>query len=421
MPGFDGPAILRGMTSPTDAAAPLAGFRILDLTTFLSGPLATRSLAVLGAEVVKIEPPTGDPTRAGSGLHPGDAPSPFWLALHRDRSSVVLDLKNESGRAVLLELVGHADALVENFRPGVMARLGLEPDVLRQRNPRLVSCAISGFGGDGPFSQLAAIDGPVQAFTGMLELTGSDGEAGLPIPMQVADIAGASYAAQAVLAALLARERSGHGAHIELSLAECVMQWLGVVDRSGTLAPPSTLILETSDARSVLVQAIMHFHPRLAELVAKVPGNEGFATDARFADRESRARHREAYEDAVRCAFRTRTQADWLADLHAAGCRRRLSCVRARCSSIPRWCIAAPQSMQRSPDRAPRHCLRPRSCSMACGECTRHCLRRLVNTTPPCSLPGWATAPHNSMRPPRRGHSVTSDRDRSSPQVRRQL
>jgi CoA:oxalate CoA-transferase len=319
MPGFDGPAILRGMTSPTDAAAPLAGFRILDLTTFLSGPLATRSLAVLGAEVVKIEPPTGDPTRAGSGLHPGDAPSPFWLALHRDRSSVVLDLKNESGRAVLLELVGHADALVENFRPGVMARLGLEPDVLRQRNPRLVSCAISGFGGDGPFSQLAAIDGPVQAFTGMLELTGSDGEAGLPIPMQVADIAGASYAAQAVLAALLARERSGHGAHIELSLAECVMQWLGVVDRSGTLAPPSTLILETSDARSVLVQAIMHFHPRLAELVAKVPGNEGFATDARFADRESRARHREAYEDAVRCAFRTRTQADWLADLHAAG------------------------------------------------------------------------------------------------------
>jgi CoA:oxalate CoA-transferase len=307
------------MTSPSNAAEPLAGFRVLDLTTFLSGPLATRSLAAMGAEVVKIEPPTGDPTRAGSGLRPGDPPSPFWLGLHRDRQSVVLDLKSESGRAVLLELVAHADALVENFRPGVMPRLGLGPEVLRQANPRLVSCAISGFGSDGPFSQLAAIDGPVQAFTGMLELTGRDGEPGLPVPLQVCDIAGGSYAAQAVLAALLARERSGRGTHIDLSLAECVLQWLGVIDRSGTMAPPATLVLEASDGGRLLVQAIMHFHPRLAALVAAVPGHEEFAADPRFADRESRSQNREAYEDEVRRAFRTRTRADWLDDLHAAG------------------------------------------------------------------------------------------------------
>jgi crotonobetainyl-CoA:carnitine CoA-transferase CaiB-like acyl-CoA transferase len=307
------------MTTAPSAAEPLAGFRVLDLTTFLSGPLATRSLAALGAEVVKVESPTGDPTRAGSGLRAGDPPSPFYLALHRDRRGVVLDLKHDAGRRVLLDLVEHADALVENFRPGVMQRLGLDPAVLHERNPRLVSCALSGFGPDGPMSQLAAIDGPVQAFTGLLELTGADGRAGFPVPMQVADIAGASYTAQAVLAALLARERTGMGTHIELSLAECVLQWLGVIDRSGTLAPPATLLLDTADDEQVLVQPIMHFHPRFATLVAAVPGCEGFANDPRFADRDERLRHGDEYHEVVRRAFRTRPRSAWLDDLHAAG------------------------------------------------------------------------------------------------------
>jgi formyl-CoA transferase len=308
-------------------AEPLAGFRVLDLTTFLSGPLATRSLAALGATVVKVEPPSGDPTRSGWGVGPaagpggGDAgpPLPFWLALHRDRQGVVLDLKSEAGRRVLLDLVGRADALVENFRPGVMDRFGLTPSTLHDRHPRLVSCSITGFGPDGPVSQLAAIDGPIQAFSGLLELTGRDGQPGPPVPMQVADIAGASYAAQAVLAALLARERTGRGAHIELSLVECVLQWLGVIDRAGTLRPPATLLLEAAGGEALLVQPIMHFHPRFAALVDVVAGCQGFADDARFTDREGRARHRDAYEEVVRRAFRTRRRADWLADLHAAG------------------------------------------------------------------------------------------------------
>jgi crotonobetainyl-CoA:carnitine CoA-transferase CaiB-like acyl-CoA transferase len=159
----------------------------------------------------------------------------------------------------------------------------------------------------------------VQAFSGVLELTGEAGQPGMPVPMQVADIAGASYAAQAVLAGLLARERTGSGTHIDLSLAECVLQWLGVVDRSGTLAPPSTMVLETEDGERVLVQPIMHFHPKFAALVSAVPGCEGFADDPRFADRDSRSRHREAYEKIVRVAFLVRPRAEWLADLHAAG------------------------------------------------------------------------------------------------------
>jgi crotonobetainyl-CoA:carnitine CoA-transferase CaiB-like acyl-CoA transferase len=309
-----------GAPAPSPAE-PLAGFRVLDLTTFLSGPLATRSLAALGATVAKVEPPSGgDPTRVGWGVAGREGPPlPFWLALHRDRQGVVLDLKVEAGRRVFLDLVAQADALVENFRPGVMERLGLATSTLRERFPRLVSCSITGFGPDGPVSQLAAIDGPIQAFSGLLELTGRDGQPGAPVPMQVADIAGASYAAQAVLAALLARERTGRGAHVELSLVECVLQWLGVIDRAGTLLPPATLVLEAAGGEPVLVQPIMHFHPRFAALVAAVPGCEGFAEDPRFADRDRRSRHREAYEEIVRTAFRSRSRADWLADLHGAG------------------------------------------------------------------------------------------------------
>ena len=193
---------------------------------------------------------------------------------------MVLDLKREAGREVLLELVEHVDALVENFvwRHGVPRS---RPGGAAGANPRLVTCAISGFGGDGPMSQLAAIDGPVQAFTGLLDLTGVDGQPGLPVPMQVADIAGALDAASAVLAALLARERTGQGVDIDLSLAECLLQWLGCIDRSGSLNPPSTMVLEAADGGRLLVQPIMHFHARFVALVAAVPGFEGFAEDPR--------------------------------------------------------------------------------------------------------------------------------------------
>jgi CoA:oxalate CoA-transferase len=304
---------------PSSTAEPLAGFRILDLTIFLSGPLATRSLATLGATVVKVEPPSGDPTRAGWGWRDDEPPSPYWLNLHRDRQAVVLDLKEPAGRAVFLELVERADAVVDNYRPGVMGRLDLGPDVLRERNPRLVSCSITGFGSEGPVAQMAAIDGPVQAFAGVLDLTGGPDGPGPPVPLQIADLAAGVYATQAVLAALLARERTGRGSHIDLSMLECLLQWLGVVDRIGTLAPPATLVVETADGRHLLVQAIMHFHPRLAELIDTIPGCEGFAADERFADRFSRAAHRDDYETTVRRAFRARTGAEWLTDLHAAG------------------------------------------------------------------------------------------------------
>jgi formyl-CoA transferase len=300
-------------------ATPLAGIRVLDLSTFLSGPSATRALADLGAEIVKIEPPTGDRTRAGTGLRPGDPPSEFWLALHRDRRSVVLDLKTDAGRGVLLALAERADVLLENFRPGVTTSLRITYEDLAAVNPRLVYCTITGFGPEGPFADRTATDGPVQAFTGALEMTGAPGEFGLPIPVQIADLVGGTYAAQAVLAALYARERTGRGTHADVSMAECLLGWLEITDRQRTLAPPTTLVLETGDGESLLVQTTMHFAERFVELLAAVPGCDVLASDPRFATREDRREHLDAYVDVVQRGFRTRTADEWLAALSSVG------------------------------------------------------------------------------------------------------
>ncbi len=307
------------MTSVSDVDRPLAGIRVLDLTTFLSGPVAARTLADLGAEVIRIEPPHGDPTRAGGGRVVGDAPSDFYLALHRDRRGVALDLKGDAGRSVLRQLVAHSDVLLENFRPGVTGRLGVAYDDLAPLQRGLVYCTITGYGSDGPIADQAATDGALQAFGGVLELTGELGELGLPVPLPIADLVAGATAAQAVLAALVARARTGRGAHVDVSMLEALLGWLLVADRERTLAAPTTLVVVASDGIALLVQSVMHFHARLVELLAPVPGCEALAADPRFATRADRTLHRGDYEALVRRAFMTRSSAAWLDALGAIG------------------------------------------------------------------------------------------------------
>jgi CoA:oxalate CoA-transferase len=292
---------------------PLDGVRVIDLTTFLSGPMATHTLGELGADVIKIEPPGGDPTRAGTGLAPGDAPSPFWMALHRDRRSVVLDLKQPAGLAALRDLVAGADVLVENFRPGVTARLGITDADLRPINPMLVYCSLTGYGPDGVAADQPATDGPIQAFSGALELTGA------PVPLTVGDLSGAAHAVQGIVAALYARERNGRGCHLELSLAECLLQWLAVTDRGGTLAPPTTLVLSTSDGLRLLIQTPMHMRTRFLALVGEVTGSEAFAADPRWATVAGQRAALDEYLAGSARAIAARTAAAWLAALGAAG------------------------------------------------------------------------------------------------------
>jgi crotonobetainyl-CoA:carnitine CoA-transferase CaiB-like acyl-CoA transferase len=297
----------------------LDGVRVLDLTTFLSGPVAARTLADLGADVLRIEPPRGDPTRAGTAMRRGEAPSDFYVALHRDRRAVVLDLKADAGRAVLRDLVGVSDVLLENFRPGVTARLGVSYEDLGPTNPGLVYCSITGFGPEGPAAQQPATDGAVQAFAGLLELTGDDEPFGYPIPLPVADLVAGATAAHGVLAALVARGRTGRGAHVEISMLEALLGWLTVGDRQRSLRPPTTLVLEAKDGVDVLVQTALHFQPRLAELLSAIPGCESLATDERFTTRDGRHLHRADYEALVRRAFRTKPSDEWLAALQEIG------------------------------------------------------------------------------------------------------
>jgi crotonobetainyl-CoA:carnitine CoA-transferase CaiB-like acyl-CoA transferase len=248
----------------------LHGLRVLDVTTFLAGPLATRTLADLGADVLKVEPPAGDPTRAG--WKGGPDPSFYWRALHGGRRSVVLDLGSPADKEEFLRLASEADVVLENMRPGVTARFGVDGPTLRARFPRLITCAITGFDAGDPLAGISATDGPVQAWTGAVELMEGWSGTALPMPVQAGDVAGGAVAAQGVLAALVARSRTGVGAHVQVSLAGALRQWMAVTDRTGTLRSPATLVLTGNDGVRFLVQTPMRFAAKLLELLEMDPG-----------------------------------------------------------------------------------------------------------------------------------------------------
>lgn len=199
----------------------LQGTRILDLSQYIPGPYATRQLADLGAEVIKVEPPAGDPMRQFL-YEELEGDSPLYRHLNRGKRVVTLNLKEAKDREIFEKLLADADVLMESFRPGVMARLGFDRERLQQLNPRLVHCALSGFGQNGPNRLRAGHDLTYCAFAGALSR--ESGEPALPFP-PMADHAGAMQAVSSILAALLGRSRSGEGCHLDISLAESLMSW----------------------------------------------------------------------------------------------------------------------------------------------------------------------------------------------------
>jgi len=201
----------------------LRGCRVLDLSQYLPGPYATRLLADLGAEVVKIEPPAGDPMRSFISRD-DDGLSPLYKQVNAGKTVVLLDLKSAGGAAAFAELVTAADVLLESFRPGVLERLGFGRERLAELNPRLVHCALSGFGQDGPASQRAGHDLTYMALSGMLHSTGTVQTPVIPFP-PVSDYAGGEKAAAMILAALLKRERTGSGCFLDTSLFETILAW----------------------------------------------------------------------------------------------------------------------------------------------------------------------------------------------------
>jgi crotonobetainyl-CoA:carnitine CoA-transferase CaiB-like acyl-CoA transferase len=208
----------------------LAGIRVLDLTRMLAGPYATMLLADLGAEVIKIEDPAGgDPIRSMGPPFEADGSSAYFNAINRNKKSVVLDLRSAEGRDSFLRLVQTADAVIDNFRAGVLARLRLTHADLAAVRPHIVTCSMTAFGEDGPYRDLPAFDLILQAMGGGMSITGEPGSRPTRAGIPIGDLGGGAFAAFALCAALLRRSRSGEGQHIDLSLLDVQVSLLTYV------------------------------------------------------------------------------------------------------------------------------------------------------------------------------------------------
>ena len=309
------------------AAGPLAGLLVVDLTRVLAGPLASMVLGDLGARVVKVERPgTGDDSRAYGPLR--DGRSLYFARVNRGKESVALDLRDDDDRAVLHALLDRADVLVENFRPGVMGRLGLGADDVARRHPRVVYASVSGFGQDGPWSQRPAYDAVVQGLSGIMSITGRpDGPPTKPgIP--VADLAGGLFGAIGVLAALRERDRTGRGGRVDVAMLDATVGLLesaalhalvdGVTpprigDAHFSIAPFDTFA--TADDRVVVCAA----HDGLFAALAHALRRPDLLADPRFATNAGRHAHREQLTAELERALAAHGADHWLEVLEAAG------------------------------------------------------------------------------------------------------
>ena len=246
----------------------LTGVRILDLSQFLPGPFATQMLADMGADVVKIEPPKGDPMRGIDPITNDRGASPYHALVNAGKRVVAVDLKDTNGRAQFVQLIEQADVLMESYRPGVMAKLGFNHASLREINPRLIHCALSGYGQNGPMRLAAGHDINYAAAAGQLGLTGSGARPHMTYPM-VADYAGALQATIAILGALVGRGQTGQGAYLDVAMADSVLAWqsqaLTALNRGDTPRRGQNLltggaafygVYETKDARFISLGAI---------------------------------------------------------------------------------------------------------------------------------------------------------------------
>jgi crotonobetainyl-CoA:carnitine CoA-transferase CaiB-like acyl-CoA transferase len=305
---------------------PLHGYRIIDLTSNVSGPLATMILADQGADVVKVEAPEGgDATRAGANRRAGFAAG--FLNNNRNKRSLALDLKNPGGLKAVLRLAAGADAFVQNFRPGVIERLGLGESAVRAVAPNIVYVSISGFGEKGPYAQRPAYDPVIQGFSGLATVqAGSDEARPRLVRTILPDKLTAITASQAITAALLARERSGQGQHLRLSMLEAVMAFLWSSDMTAQTflgdeparqeaASTIDLIYETADGY-ITVAALTD--RQWAGLARAVERPEWLA-DPRFATPALRQQNIEERLRLTQEALLERPAAEWLDRLERAG------------------------------------------------------------------------------------------------------
>ncbi|AMB60102.1 CaiB/BaiF CoA transferase family protein [Microterricola viridarii] len=308
------------------AAGPLRGIRVIELGQYISGPYASKLLADLGADVIKVEAPEGDPMRRWEG---NGTMSPQFAAYNRGKRGVTLDLKSAEGLDDLLELARTADVLIENFRPGVAARLGFGPDVLHDLNPRLITCSITGFGGGGPYAKRPAYDTVISAVGAMYSQV-VPADTLRPLGPAFSDLLSGLSASQAVLAALHARSErgeAGEGEHLEVSMVGSLIDFLteaaSTFLETGQVAGPDSRPRRAqayacvgSDGKAFVIH--MSVPEKFWTGLVAVLGAPELASDSRFDTREGRVHNYDALDAELKAITERMPRQHWLDALAAA-------------------------------------------------------------------------------------------------------
>lgn len=305
----------------------LSGIRVIDFSRILAGPYCTMMLADLGAEVIKIERPVkGDDSRAYGPYKNGE--SLYFMSVNRGKKSIVLNLKNEKAKNFLIKLIQTADVLVENFKPGVMERLGLDYETLSQVNPRLIYASASGFGQTGPYAHKPSYDLIIQGMSGMMSITGPDANTPTKVGMSVADVDTGIFTCVGVLAALYQREKTGRGQHVDIAMLDCL---LAILENAATrclytgIAPTALgnhhavicpfATVQTSDGQINIACGNDTIFAKFSNLI----GEPWMPTDPRFDTNFHRNNNWDELSVVINNATRKRTSAEWLAIFDAEG------------------------------------------------------------------------------------------------------
>ncbi len=307
---------------------PLNGIRVLDLTQFLAGPYGTQILADLGAQVIKLESPAGDWSRTLPPHFVGEQ-SCYYLSINRNKSGVVIDMKQAQGLELVKKLSDHCDIVMENFRPGVLDRLGITYDELSVRNPGLIWCSISGFGQDGPYRDRPAYDMIVQAMSGGMSLTGEKGRPAVRAGIPLGDLSAGMYGVIGILAALEERHRTGQGRRVDISMLDCQVSMLcyqaayhlnsgqvpGRQGRGHDSIPTYRAFTAKNDTELVITANTEKMWQGLCDVL----GLGDLKDDKKFATNDKRFANRDDLWPILEAAFLAREAAEWVPLLLDAG------------------------------------------------------------------------------------------------------
>ena len=314
------------MTQPFD------GIRILDFTQVFAGPYASIQFAMLGADVIKVEPQGGENVRTTNGQPgpKGDMTSPIHISANANKRGIVLDLKDPRAIEAVKKMAASVDVVMENFRPGVMDRLGIGWDVLKEINPKLIYACVSGFGREGPDAKTPAYDGKIQAISGIMSVTGHPEMGPTRAGFAVVDAAAGMTAAFAVSAALFQRNITGRGQLVDVSMLDSTLSFLSptVADWTFTGFKPvqyGNMAVSRRPTANLFQAKDGHFllacnNDGQWDALVKTIGREDLSTDPRFADWDARKENEPALRDILNAAFATATAAEWDSRLNKAGC-----------------------------------------------------------------------------------------------------